>query len=202
MSTLVKKHSKSTTKSQAIEVWHSLCSNQMSILLFTLTFCIKKFSFRFIDIKRQFSATNTFYPNKEQKSDGFTYFAHKIIAIQNDTDSSISPLLSLPVSFITVQDCLSIKDVHKSPSCLIVDLGHKDIRFFVLIDHQVVDTWTLGFGGSSLSRFFVLLLKDKFHKKECSYENVSKEITLENVCRVMVSHKQLKVFTLLLQYVT
>jgi hypothetical protein len=71
---------------------------------------------------------------------------------------------SRPVSVVDKNECLSTKSVHAFPSYIIIDLGHKDIRFYVLQEHQIVETYNLGFGGSAISEFFVMLLTENGHK--------------------------------------
>jgi hypothetical protein len=99
-----------------------------------------------------------------------------------------------------IRDYFSAKSVHAFSSYVIVDLGHNNIRFFVLQDYQVFEKSALGFGGLSISQFFMQLIKE--NKKNFTGSNhgfvltfkkfifvaVGTEISKEKVCQVAVGN--------------
>jgi hypothetical protein len=65
---------------------------------------------------------------------------------------------------IIVSDYFAVKSIHAFPSYVIVDLGHTNIRFYVLHDYQIIETSFLGFGGIDISLFFVTLIRENKKK--------------------------------------
>jgi hypothetical protein len=126
---------------------------------------------------------------------------NKIVYIADDDPHALTYHFTNKISkAVTVQECLETKEIHKFPSCLIVDLGHRDIRFYVLHEYQILETTTLGhFGGSTLSHFLVKLIKEnsKFLMKDDG--QISYEIALDQVGRVDENKRSLQVIIMCYQ---
>jgi hypothetical protein len=92
-------------------------------------------------------------------------------------------------------DCFSTIE-----SGIVVDLGHKDITFYAVENHKLIDTWSLGYGGEFISELLTALLGKI--EKENSYH--AKDIISTAIkdlhCEVAVDIKNTLQVTLLVCY--
>jgi hypothetical protein len=76
-----------------------------------------------------------------------------------DSATPIDSIINRTSKEVNEHDCITYSN-HEYPSSIIVDLGHRFIRIYILHKHEVIDSTYLNLGGGTISRFFVSLVKE------------------------------------------
>jgi hypothetical protein len=100
------------------------------------------------------------FPNEKDYEPHQYQHINPCIVIVDTVEDVWNYIFSRSFKLLSVSDILANKNTHKFPSYILVDMGHKDIKIYIISDFKLIEQCNLGYGGSSICDFLVQLLKE------------------------------------------